>query len=192
MTIKICVGSTNPVKINAVTLAAAELKNLGAVEVTGVETDTGVSEQPFSDQETRLGAINRARAALQALRGQAQAEKDTTYLGLGLEGGVTEGDDGHLWSTVWSAVAEDNGQVWLANGARVQIPDILAKRLRAGEELGPVVAQLTGLADVRKKQGMFGIVTNNYVTRTEEYSSLAKFALGLWFGQDWQKQLPKE
>jgi len=34
---------------------------------------------------------------------------------------------------------------------------------------------------------MIGVVTNNFVDRTEEYSAIIKMALGLWYGRTWQK-----
>jgi non-canonical (house-cleaning) NTP pyrophosphatase len=44
---------------------------------------------------------------------------------------------------------------------------------------------VTGVNDVRSKQGMIGVVTGGFVDRTEEYSSIAKLALGLWYGREW-------
>src|SRR5688572_31292064 len=71
------VGSTNPAKVEAVRRALARLAPGCALEAVGVPS--GVRAQPVGDEETRLGAEARARAAL-ALR-----EAD---LGFGLEGGV--------------------------------------------------------------------------------------------------------
>ena len=48
-----------------------------------------------------------------------------------------------------------------------------------------------GEADVRSKQGMVGVVTKNFVDRTEEYTGIIKMALGLWYGRDWKKSLGK-
>jgi hypothetical protein len=59
----ICVGSTNPVKVGCVA-EAASLFWPGAVTI-GVETDSGVSAQPRSDQEMLTGALNRAAQALE-------------------------------------------------------------------------------------------------------------------------------
>ena len=48
---KIVVGSTNPVKIKAVTMVAESIWS--DVVVAGVETESGVSAQPRTDEETR-------------------------------------------------------------------------------------------------------------------------------------------
>lgn len=182
---QIFVGSTNPVKINAVVTAASE--TWPEVVVKGCDIPSGIPDQPWGDAETKQGAINRAKAALKF--GQSQtAELPDQILGVGLEGGVFE--YGHeLWSTVWVAVVDSKDQIATANGARFQVPERIAQLIRAGEEMGPVVEKLVGKADVRKKQGMIGVITNNFVDRTEEYSGISKMALGLWYGRDWDANL---
>lgn len=182
------VGSTNPVKINAVRLAAGD--TWPDLEVLGFETKSGVPDQPLTDEQTRAGAINRASSALkQGLAALAAEQQSHEFLGFGLEGGVLTDGQGQMWSTVWAAVITPDGDIFEANGARVKVPTVVADAIRRGEEMGPIMQQLTGFQDVRKKQGMFGIITNNFVTRTEEYGSIAKMALGLWYGQDWDAQL---
>lgn len=177
----IYVGSTNPVKINAVTTAASE--TWPEVVVKGVGAASGVPEQPRGDQETRQGAINRAKAALE------QGKKKSPVLGVGLEGGVVMFDD-ELWSTVWVAVVDQDAHIATANGARFRVPDRIAQPIIKGEEMGPVVASLVGEEDVRKKQGMIGVITSGFVDRTEEYMGIAKMALGLWYGREWDASLP--
>jgi len=182
----IFVGSTNPVKINAVTTAASE--TYPEVKIVGLEAASGISAQPMSDEETRTGAINRAKKCLAVGRELHPEIIDPDMLGIGLEGGVMKVDD-QLWSTVWVAVVDLNNQVYLSNGARFPVPAIIAQPILAGREMGPVVAKLVGEADVRKKQGMIGVITGGFVDRTEEYTGIAKMALGLWYGRNWQQGL---
>lgn len=180
------VGSTNPVKVAAVKLAVAD--HWPQAEVIGYEVESGVAAQPRSDLETQAGAVQRAKLALAAGQQQYPEVSPTQTLGVGLEGGVTPWN-GAVWSTVWAAVASTEGQIFTANGARIQLDPLLERPIMAGGEMGPVVAQLTGVSDVRKKQGMIGIVTRNFVTRTSEYGSIAKLAVGLWYGRDWAAPL---
>jgi len=180
--VKIFVGSTNPVKINAVTTAASE--TWPDVTVTGIDVPSGIPEQPIGDEQTRQGAINRAQAVLAA--GQKANQSDVTLLGVGLEGGVMD-INGELFSTVWTTVIDEDGQLFEANGARFKVPEIVAEKILAGEEMGPIMSQLLGEADIRKKQGMIGVITSGFIDRTEEYSSIVKMALGLWYGRDWQQ-----
>lgn len=186
----IFVGSHNPVKINAVTIAASE--TWPDATIVGYDVPSGVDEQPIGDDMTRKGAVNRAKAALHdGLAEHTSLTDQDKVLGVGLEGGVMEFGQ-EMWSTVWVAVVDSEGTVCEANGARFKVPDIVANKIRKGEEMGPVVAQISGHSDVRKKQGFIGVLTDGFVDRTEEYSGIAKMALGVWFGRNWQDKLLEE
>ena len=64
-TLRVAVGSTNPVKVASVKAAFA--KSFGAAVVTSShDVASGVSDQPYGDLETRTGALERAAAALRA------------------------------------------------------------------------------------------------------------------------------
>ena len=76
---KIGVGSTNQVKVNAVKEVAALYDMFSGAEVVPVETSSGVSEQPLSITETIDGAKNRARAAYAG-----------NNFGIGIESGLIE------------------------------------------------------------------------------------------------------
>lgn len=183
----IFVGSHNPVKVNSVVGAASE--TWPEVIVEGFDVPSGIAEQPRTDKETKSGAINRAKAALfeglQKYESEGRELKTDEVLGVGLEGGVFEDEDGQMWSTVWAVVVDKTDFMEFANGARFMVPDIVADKIRKGEEMGPVIAKVAGESDVKKKQGMIGITTKGFVDRTEEYQALAKLALGLWYGRDW-------
>jgi inosine/xanthosine triphosphatase len=180
------VGSTNPAKLEAVRLAVVQ--HWPEVKIEGFNVKSNVSEQPMSDTETQTGAINRAKAALAAGLASGQKIPSNECLGIGLEGGVTKiGDE--LWATVWVAVTDQDGNVFSANGARIKISEFIAGPILAGGEMGPVVSKLVGIEDVRTKQGMIGVVTSNFVTRAEEYGNIAKLAIGLWYGREWDLPL---
>lgn len=204
---KIAVGSTNPVKINAVITAASE--TWPDVLVKGFDVSSGVDDQPRSDKETMTGAINRAKGALEEilrLSGSLQTTRDAQdgktdipslsvlsknsddqVLGVGLEGGVFTNEEGELWSTVWAAVIDQDGFFFTANGARCKVPEPIADLIQQGQEMGPVVDKFVKGGSVRQKEGMIGVITKGFVDRTEEYRAIAKFALGLWYGKDWDK-----
>jgi len=181
---QIYVGSTNPVKINSVITAASE--TWPEVQVKGFKTASGIPEQPIGDLVTKKGAENRARAVLEIAQQEGIKED---FLGVGLEGGVFTDDEGVMWATVWVVVIDLKGDLYHANGARFQVPAVVAKRIRNGQEMGPIIAQVVGEEDIRSKQGMIGIITEGFVDRTEEYAGIAKMALGLWHGRNWLKNL---
>lgn len=176
------IGSTNPVKINSATVAASE--TWPEVTVVGYDVASGIPEQPWGDAETRQGAQNRAQAAWEAGIAEHPDLDQSQALAIGLEGGVID-HQGEIWSTVWIAVLDKTGNFWESNGARFKVPDPVAKVLREGGEMGPIIADIVQEADIRQKQGMIGIITNTFIDRTEEYTGVVKMALGLWYGRDW-------
>src|SRR5438132_5206979 len=104
------VGSTNPAKLEAVHRALARLAP--GCAVLGVAVRSGVGAQPFGDDETRRGALQRARAA------RLHVDAD---LGLGLEGGVVfEGDA--PWLVSWVAAVDRAGDVGEGSGLRMALP----------------------------------------------------------------------
>jgi len=180
------VGSTNPVKINCVKIALE--KDFPFSEVRGVDVVSGVSSQPMSDAETRKGSMNRAKAVLQF----AKEKKDPEPIGIGLEGGIFFGKKKtEMWTTVWCVLIDQSGRLWESNGARIRVPPIVAEKILQGQEMGHVMQDLTGIEKVKQKNGMFGVITNEFVTRTEEYAGIAKIAIGLWYGREWEKKISR-
>ncbi|WP_142856021.1 inosine/xanthosine triphosphatase [Salinigranum halophilum] len=170
---RIAVGSGNPVKRDA----TARVFDAAAVEA--VVVDSGVSEQPFGRAETRHGAVTRARRAF--------AEAAAADLAVGIEGGVAAvdsadcgplapvGDD--LSLVMWAAVT-DGDRLSCGGGPTLPLPDRIAARLRAGEELGPVMDDVLGTDDVAKKQGAAGAFTAGTLTRTDALESAVAAAAG--------------
>ena len=181
---KIYIASTNPVKVNSVRIAASE--TWPDIEVRGIATHSGVPEQPVGDDVTRQGAENRARAMLKIAK---EEDIKADFLGVGLEGGVFINDKDEMWSTVWAVVIDLEENIFYSNGARFLVPDKIAQQIKLGREMGPTVAQIIGEDNVKQKQGMIGVVTDNFIDRTEEYTGIVKLVLGLWYGRGWQNDL---
>ncbi|MEA2056226.1 MAG: inosine/xanthosine triphosphatase [Patescibacteria group bacterium] len=184
----IFVGSANPVKINAATIVASEA--WPEAQVSGYSVSSGINEQPLSDDETKTGAINRAKNVLQL--GLKKIDKNTVdsrqVLGVGLEGGIfLKGEE--MWTTVWGAAVDREGKIFTANGARFKVPPMIAELIKDGVEMGPAIAKYFKGRKVKEQEGMIGVITKKFVDRTEEYSSIAKLCLGLWYGQGWKDDL---
>lgn len=158
------VGSTNPVKA-----AATRDAVVGEATVEAVAVGSGVSEQPHGEAETIRGARNRARRSFEA------GDFD---LGVGIEGGVAEvnGADG-LFLIMWAA-ATDGERVELGAGPRLRLPDSIATRVDAGEELGPVMDDALGTENVARGRGAAGALTGNAIDRTEGLRHAVAGALG--------------
>lgn len=163
--VKVAVASKNPAKIKAV---EAILKELDFdFELSPAETDSGVSAQPLSLAETRQGAINRAK---QALAGSAD-------LAIGLEGGVYELGD-TLYLCNWGALVNVQGQTFTAGGAQIELPEEIAKQLKEGMELGPVMDRYANETGIRHHKGAIGIFTNGLVNRNEMFEHVVKLLMG--------------
>lgn len=188
---KIFVASKNPVKINAVKLAVRD--SYPEAEVLGIEVNSDVSAQPMSDEETLRGSINRARALKKLVLAQKLCSAQEEALFIGAEGGVYHPTFARkkqeLWSTVWISVLDQEEQVYSASGARFRLPEPLSNAVLAGKELGVVVGALFKDSQLKRKSGAIGVLTDNFIDRTEEYASIAKLAIGLWYGRNWQKKL---
>jgi inosine/xanthosine triphosphatase len=161
---KIIIGSKNPAKISAVKSVFLDENT----EFIPLDIASGVSDQPFTDEKTVKGAINRAVGALKQGGGD---------LGIGLEGGVQETSQG-LFICNWGALASTDMPPIIAGGARILLPEEIAQRLRAGEELGPVMDEYAKQKNVRKHEGAIGIFTNGFVNRIEMFAHLTKLLAG--------------
>lgn len=147
---KIIVGSQNRTKLTAV-------ENIfKGASVYEIQAPSGVSDQPMTDLETLTGAINRAK--------YCQAS-DAGVIGIGLEGGVMELNN-QLLLCNWGALVDQAGQVYIASGARIPLPDSIADALLAGQELGDIIDQYAQKENVRHDQGTIGILTNNELSRS--------------------------
>lgn len=187
----IAVGSTNIVKINAVIAGVSHIWPEAQVE--GFETESGVSEQPMTDEETKTGSINRAILALNMLEQVHQGTlfgKGELMLGVGLEGGVDMTPEG-LMNVVWCSVVDQEERIYSTSGARFLLPASIANPIVAGGEMGPVMDQLIKGENVKKKQGMIGVVTDGFFSRTDEYASIARLTIGLWYGRNWEKYMTR-
>jgi non-canonical (house-cleaning) NTP pyrophosphatase len=58
------------------------------------------------------------------------------------------------------------------------LPDRIADRVRAGEELGPVMDEVLGEDDVARNQGAAGALTAGSIDREEALASAVAGALG--------------
>ncbi|MDN4493717.1 DUF84 family protein [Ureibacillus sp. BA0131] len=160
------IGTKNRAKVAAIQHIVDQY--LQDVEYIQVAAASNVSEQPFSNEETRQGAINRAINTLEEVKAD---------LNFGLEGGVHEiGNE--MYCTNWGAAALKDGTVISAAGAQFLLPEEIANELRAGKELGPVMDAYTKQQDTRLGAGAVGVFTAGLVDRTEMFEHIVKLIIG--------------
>jgi inosine/xanthosine triphosphatase len=134
-----------------------------------VDVASGVRAQPLSDTETLEGALNRARAALQAV-------PEATY-GIGLEGGTHTIDKG-MFLLGWVAMVHKDGRESFGGSPRIVLPRQLAEAVLRGEELGSFMDTLYGTRDkaISHANGAYGILTNDRITRTDQFKTALECA----------------
>jgi inosine/xanthosine triphosphatase len=201
--IKIAVGTSNKSKIQAVIDALKKCNfvlthhqpQFEVVGVSGVESN--VSPQPFSASETRLGALNRARGALEKC---PEAE-----FGIGLEGGIELVEDFALTSSSTSVesllassffvvgwictIHRPTDTVTFGSSSRVQLPRLFAEKLEIVEnktideqnkhggsrfhskrELAQVIDEVSKQHDLRSSLGVEGLLSNGGILRSDAYA----------------------
>ena len=163
----IAVGSKNPAKLKAV-------QDVFQIEqVLPIDAPSYVSAQPFSDQETKQGAINRAISCV---------DEYAAEIGIGLEGGVMSLDD-QLYLCNWGALYTNDNRLYVASGARIPLPKEVSTPLYEGVELGDIMDTYAKRLDVRKKEGAIGIFTNNLVDRGEMFKHFVRLLYGQYLFQ---------
>jgi len=163
---RVAVGSKNPVKIAAVRAVLAPL--MPDARVDGVNVSSGVADQPVGDAETIRGAMARARAALQ---------EPGADLGVGIEGGVVEDEDGTMRTCAWAAVVSADGRSGVGGSLSMPLPRKVGDAIREGLELGHAMDRLIGEHNTKQGKGAVGILTAGLVDRQRAYEVLVTYAL---------------
>jgi inosine/xanthosine triphosphatase len=171
---RVAVGSTNPVKIAAV--RAIVTRVAPDAEVLGAKVPSDVPEQPWGDDETILGATNRARRAREVVGAP---------LAVGLEGGCVRMPDGGVRTCAWAVAVDASGRTSIGGSLSMPLPPAVAERLLAGAELGPAMDVLAGMSNVKYGLGAVGILTDGLVDRQRAYEALVAYALAPWLAPAW-------
>jgi len=177
---KISVGSKNPVKITAVENAVKKIWS--DAEIIGVEVNSGINNQPKSNEEAIQGAVNRAKLSLQ----QTGAD-----IGMGLEGCVYDSKFG-MFLSGWVVAINKNGEIGIGGGGGLLLPEKIASEIRNGKELGPVMDKFIGDHNTKQKQGTVGVLTNNLVSRTDAFEKSVIFALARFINPHYYQVKPQE
>lgn len=162
----VAVGSGNPVKLEAARRAFARVFPGEEHEVEGVAVPSGVPDQPRGDAQTREGALRRAEAV-------AERRPEARYR-VGIEGGVSGEEDLRAFAWVVVRTADRSGE---AVSGRFRLPDPVARRVRAGQELGDADDEVFDTSGSKRREGAVGLLTAGAVTRTELYAQAVCLAL---------------
>ncbi|WNJ97011.1 inosine/xanthosine triphosphatase [Vibrio ruber] len=160
---RIIVASLNPVKINAVKNAFQEVFPTLQADVSGISVPSHVPEQPMSDSETRLGALNRVSNARKKI-------PDADFY-VGLEAGV-EGQFTYAWMVIESG--QKRGE---SRSSSLPLPPEVVTQLNRETELGSVMDHLFQTTNIKQQGGAIGLLTNHLLTRGSVYHQALILAL---------------
>lgn len=132
---------------------------------------------PLTDWQLMEGARERALAVRDSLHSR-RLEADVY---VGLEGGfhsISIGGEWHTFLRGW-AYATDGERGAFGGAPSISVPaDIVKSVVQGRRELGIVIDEVSGGRDVRSKQGAWGVLSRDLVTRSMsfEVALIAAFA----------------
>jgi len=152
--VRVNVGSTNPVKVRAVTNVFRGIHR--KPRVRAVEVASKVSEQPF-DVEAIRGAMNRAKDAL----------GDADY-GIGIEAGLMWNEEVRDFLDVqYCAIVDKRGRVTLGHGPGFAYPPAVVGKVKAGGTVSEAMEDLTGKKGIGRTTGAIGLLSGGRMDRTK-------------------------
>lgn len=172
---KVAIGSTNFVKVKAVKDAFEKVWPNKKFKFIPTEVNSGVSRQPKSDLESIKGAKNRAKQSMKF---------NNADFGVGLEGGIHK-IDGKWFDSGWIVVIDKKGNEGIGCSVKMQTPDKMVKLMnRKDLELGEVDDLIFKIKNSKQKEGHFGLMTRNILSRQEAYSHAVISALVRFINPD--------
>ena len=177
----IALGSDRASKIMAVRATIARIATIDPAwadaNVVARRVESNVPSMPLTDWQLMQGAQERAFGVLESLKSR-RLEAD---IYVGLEGGfhsVSIGGEWHTFLRGW-AYATNGERGTFGAAPSISVPPPIVKQVIEGRrELGVVIDEVTGGRDIRSKQGAWGVLSRDLVTRSMsfELALIAAFA----------------
>jgi len=169
---KIALGSDRAAKIMAVRASIARIAAIDAswanAQIIPRPVTTSAPAMPMTDWQLMEGA--RARAL--AVRDSLQSKRMDADVYVGLEGGfhsISIDGEWHTFLRGW-AYATDGTTGAFGATPSISVPAAIVKSVVDGrQELGVVIDQVAGMRDVRSRQGAWGILSRDLVTRADSF-----------------------
>ena len=146
-----------------------------SVVARSVKTDAPA--MPLTDWELMSGARQRALAVREILI----AQRLDADLYVGLEGGfhsISVDGQWHTFLRGWAFVTDgERGSFGMSPS--IEVPDLIVKDVIGGKrELGIVIDEVAGVRDVRSRQGAWGVLSRDLLTRSMSFEAalIAAFA----------------
>lgn len=153
--LRVAVGSTNRVKVDAVRNVFTQA--FGLVDVRGVETDQTVGRQPL-EEKTIEGAVRRARQAI---------ECENADFGVGIEAGLFFNKVlGRYLDIQYCAIVDSSGRMTVGHGPGFEYPPEVIAEVLKGNTVGETMSRITEIEDIGHKMGSVGYLSDGLIDRT--------------------------
>lgn len=168
---RVIIASENPTKITAAEQAFRDYFPKEDIEIITQSTESGVSDQPMSQEETAQGAYNRAVGA---------ADSDADFA-VGIEGGlnfVSLNGREYAFEQTWAYVIDcktKEGEI--GSGPAYPIPEHVIAQIHQGNNLSDAMLAEYGIEDIGKNAGYNGWLSRDTLDRTETSRIAAYLAL---------------
>ena len=177
----IALGSDRAAKIMAVRASIARIAEVDSawrnVNIVARPVQTDTPAMPLNDWELMSGARQRALAVREILLEQRLGAD----LYVGLEGGfhsISVDGEWHTFLRGWAFVS-DGKRGSFGMSPSISVPDFIVQDVIGGKrELGIVIDEVAGIRDVRSKQGAWGVLSRDLLTRAMSFEAalIAAFA----------------
>ena len=178
---RIALGSDRAAKIMSVRAAVTRVAEVDPAwanaNVVARKVQTDAPAMPLNDWQLMSGARQRAVA----VRDMLVEQKLDADLYVGLEGGFhsiqLEGE-WHTFLRGWAFVT-DGQRGSFGMSPSIAVPDPIVESVVKGKrELGEVIDEVAGLRDVRSRQGAWGVLSRDLLTRSMSFEAalIAAFA----------------
>jgi len=178
---RIALGSDRAAKIMSVRAAVTRVAEVDPAwanaNVVARKVQTDAPAMPLNDWQLMSGARQRALA----VRDMLVEQKLDADLYVGLEGGFhsiqLEGE-WHTFLRGWAFVT-DGRRGSFGMSPSIAVPDPIVESVVKGKrELGEVIDEVAGLRDVRSRQGAWGVLSRDLLTRSMSFEAalIAAFA----------------
>jgi non-canonical (house-cleaning) NTP pyrophosphatase len=180
----IALGSDRAAKVAALTQAVARIGTVDATwkgaRIIARPVSISAPAMPLTDDELMQGSRERAETVRQALA----ADGIDPDICVGLEGGFHSVQFDGVWRTYlrgW-AYASDGAHGWFGGAPSIEVPASIARRVIDGKlELGQVIDQIAGQQDVRSRQGTWGVLSCDLLTRSMSFEAALIAALAPFY-----------
>jgi len=154
----VAVGSTNPVKIEAVKTCFNNFFDNVSIDAVEVET----KPQPIGIDETIRGAVKRGLEAL---------KKTGADLGVGIEAGLIKLEHtitGYI-NQHMCAIIDKQGHITIGLSMGFEFPPEVVEKILSGEakEAEEAMEEISGIKGIGSKTGAIGYLTKEKITRKD-------------------------